>query len=253
MRLPDMIIAGAPRCGTSWLYELADRHPGIEMARPRSPEPKFFLDDAVYARGLDYYSNTWFRNIAADKVAGEKSTNYLENSLAASRIAEHLPGVKLIFMLRDPVERAYSNYRWSRMNGIEEEVFERAMELELAGAREVPEHLRYARPFAYLERGLYARLLAPWFERFPRGHILCLRFEDIVAGGRDVARSLHAFLGVAERPGDADALGVVNPAADDEGAGMSAAVRARLEDFYAEPNRELRALLGEDFPGWGWG
>jgi hypothetical protein len=250
MRLPEMIIAGAPRCGTSWLYELADRHPDIEMAKPRNPEPKFFLDDAIYARGLDYYSDTWFCNIGAERIAGEKSTNYLESNLVPARIVRHIPGVKLIFVLRNPVERAYSNYRWSRMNGLEGEDFDRALDLEMSGARAVPDTLRYARPFSYLERGHYARLLAPWFVHFPREQILCLRFEDISTDPRALAQTLHRFLGVIARPADADDLGVVNPSADDDSGQMSSSTRARLEQYYEEPNRELAGLLGGEFEIW---
>ena len=278
MRLPDMIIAGAPRCGTSWLYEVADRHPRIEMAKPRRPEPKFFLDDTIYARGLDYYSRTWFDAIAPDKIAGEKSTNYLESAAAARRIREHLPAVKLIFMLRNPVERAFSNYRWSKMNGLEAEDFDTALDLEASGVRETPAHLQFARPFDYLARGLYRKLLEPWFERFAREQILCLRYEDIAADAGSLAVRLHRFLGVESRAGDAAQIGVVNAAPferkaatgmgpnaghdADEGIGdrgdredephaaMSAATRARLEQFYAAPNRALGELLGPEFAIW---
>lgn len=250
MRLPDMIIAGAPRCGTSWLYELADRHPEIEMAKPRHPEPKFFLDDAVYARGLDYYSNTWFREIRAHKIAGEKSTNYLESTAVVARIKEHLPGVKLIFVLRNPVERAYSNYQWSRMNGLEQEEFDHALDLEIAGTRVVPDALRFARPFSYLERGLYCRLLTPWFDLFARDQILCLRFEDIAGNAAGLAQTLHRFLGVAARPMDAEHLGIVNPASGDDDAPMAPGTRSRLERYYETPNRTLGELLGGEFDIW---
>lgn len=250
LRLPEMIIAGAPRCGTSWLYELAGRHPDIEMAKPRSPEPKFFLDDAVYAHGLDYYSSTWFCDIDERKIAGEKSTNYLESATAAARIERHIPGIKLVFILRNPVERAYSNYRWSRMNGLEQEEFDQALDLDLAGSRAVPDALRYARPFSYLERGLYRRLLTPWFDRFPRDQILCLRFEDIAKSPGAIAQNLHAFLAVAPRPADADDLGVVNASPGEDGLPMSPSTRARLERYYEMPNRELGELLGGGFDTW---
>lgn len=245
-----MIIAGAPRCGTSWLYELADRHPNVEMAKPRNPEPKFFLDDRLYARGLDYYSNTWFRGIDEHKIAGEKSTNYLENAIVAARIRHDVPGVKLVFILRDPVERAYSNYRWSRMNGLEQEEFERALDLEVAGTRTVAHALRYARPFNYLARGLYCRLLTPWFEHFARERILCLRFEDIAENPHELAEGLHRFLDLTPRPGDADELGVVNSATGEDAVPMSPGARSRLERYYEAPNRDLGELLGEGFNIW---
>src|SRR6266550_685043 len=104
---PTFIIAGAPRSGTTWLYELLDRHPDVHMAKPLKPEPKFFLRDDEYAKGLEYYSTKWFEGVEPSKIAGEKSTDYLESSAAAARIAKNLSDVKLIFLLREPVSRAY--------------------------------------------------------------------------------------------------------------------------------------------------
>src|SRR5208283_527610 len=85
-RLPDFIIAGAPRSGTTWLYVLARRHPQLAMAEPMVPEPKFFLVDELWRRGLAYYSANWFDPLPAGRVLGEKSTNYLESAEAAERI-----------------------------------------------------------------------------------------------------------------------------------------------------------------------
>ena len=84
MRLPEFLIGGAPRSGTTWLYALLDRHPDIHMAKPLKPEPKFFLRDDEYAKGLEYYSKKWFEGVDASKIAGEKSTDYLESADAAA-------------------------------------------------------------------------------------------------------------------------------------------------------------------------
>jgi hypothetical protein len=105
-RLPDFIIAGAPRSGTTWLHVLARRHPQIAMAQPMVPEPKFFLVDELWQRGVDYYSRTWFDPLPAGQVLGEKSTNYMESPEAAERVSRALPRAKLIFVLRNPVDRA---------------------------------------------------------------------------------------------------------------------------------------------------
>ena len=203
MRLPDFIIAGAPRSGTTWLYSLLERHPDVYVAKPVTPEPKFFLVDSLYERGLEFYSKTWFAPAPSGAMAGEKSTNYLESAPAAERIARELPSVKLVFILRDPVERAWSNYLWSKMNGLETEDLQTALQLEEQRENELPEHLRFARPFSYFSRGLYADLLAPYFDRFPREQILILRFEDIGPRSESLAQRLHRFLGVSPRPDDA--------------------------------------------------
>lgn len=250
MRLPDFLIAGAPRSGTTWLYHLLARHPGVHMASPPRPEPKFFLTDELYARGLEWYARTWFEHAPVHALCGEKSTNYLESAAAARRIAGDLRSVKLVFILREPAERAWSNYLWSRMNGMESETFEQALALEESRERELVPERRFSRPHAYFSRGLYADLLQPWFELFPRQDILCLRCEDIASQPRQLAERLHHFLRVALRPQDADGLGVINPA-DREGAQQPAAetfglLRAR----YAEPNRRLARLVGPDFDIW---
>src|SRR5688500_9503223 len=176
LRLPDFIIGGAPRSGTTWLREALRGHPRIRFAEPVQPEPKFFLVDEIYQTGLPSYSSRWFRDIPPDLRAGEKSTNYLESAAAARRMAEDVPSLKLIFLLREPVDRAWSNYRWSRRNGLESESFERALELEEEREASVPAELRYSRPHAYFSRGLYARLLRPFLERFPKEQLLLLRY-----------------------------------------------------------------------------
>ena len=163
MRLPDFIIGGAPRSGTTWLYELLDRHPDIYMARPVKPEPKFFLVDHLYDKGLTFYAETWFAGAGDAPLAGEKSTDYLESPAAAERIARDLPEVRLIFILREPADRAYSNYLWTRMNGLETEDLVTALRLEEEREKHLPERWRFSRPFSYFSRGLYADLLAPYF------------------------------------------------------------------------------------------
>jgi sulfotransferase family protein len=249
VKLPDFIIGGAPRAGTTWLYELLDRHPDIHMAKPLKPEPKFFLRDDEYAKGLQYYSTRWFADAAPSSIAGEKSTDYLESAAAAARIARDLPHVKLIFLLREPVSRAYSNYLWSRMNGLETEDFATALRLEAQRERDLPERLKFTRPFSYFSRGLYADLLESYFNRFLNHQLLIARYEDIVERPSDVAAAVHGFLGVVPRPADAADLGVINPSEGD-GSGLPDDVRQELRGRYLEPNRRLATLLGPSFPMW---
>lgn len=246
---PTFIIAGAPRSGTTWLYELLDRHPDVYMAKPPRPEPKFFLVDELYARGIAHYVKTWFQGAEAYAAAGEKTTNYLESPAAAERIHRHLPGVKLVFILREPAHRAYSNWLWSVMNGMETEDFETALAREDERERTVEPQLRYARPHAYFSRGLYSKLLQPYLRLFPREQLLFLKFDDIVRRPGDLADRLHRFIGVTPRPHDADGLDVVNPSEKREQA-MPQDVIDRLRVRYADSNRELAALAGPEFADW---
>ena len=246
---PTFIIAGAPRSGTTWLYQLLDRHPEVYMAKPVRPEPKFFLVDDLYSRGIQYYFDTWFAEAGAFRAAGEKTTNYLESATAAARIHAHLPHVQLVFILREPAHRAYSNWAWSRMNGMEPEDFEKALEREEQRERQLDARLRYARPHAYFSRGLYADMLRPYFGLFPRAQVLCIKFDAIIRRPGDLASRLHEFLGVSARPQDAEGLNVVNPS-ENNGETMAATVRERLRQRYEAPNQALAALLGSEFETW---
>ena len=249
-RLPDFIIGGAPRCGTTWLYRALDRHPDIYMARPIKPEPKFFLVDELYEKGVDHYIATWFPDLGGKRLAGEKSANYLESEAAAARMHRCAPDLKLVFMLRNPVDRAFSNYLWSRMNGLESEDFATALRLEAERESSVPERWRHARPHALFSRGLYARMLRPYLRLFPRERILCLRFDDLTHRPADLLVRVHRFLEMPERAGDAGGLGEVNRADGSGTEAVPADVRRRLEAAYAQPNRELVELLGPDWAGW---
>lgn len=231
------------------MYELLDRHPDVHMAKPLAPEPKFFLRDDEYAKGLQYYSGRWFAGVDASKMAGEKSTDYLESPAAAARIAHDLPHVKLVFILREPVSRAYSNYLWSKMNGLETEDFATALRLEAQRERELSERLKFTRPFSYFSRGLYADLLAPYFNRFMEHQRLVARFEDIVERPAALAEAVQRFIGVTPRPEDAAGLGVINPSEGDT-AGLVDDVRRDLAARYVEPNRRLAAMLGPSFRMW---
>jgi hypothetical protein len=249
VRLPDFIIGGAPRAGTTWLYELLDRHPDVHMAKPLKPEPKFFLRDDEYAKGLEYYSTRWFAGASSSKIVGEKSTDYLESAAAAERMARDVPHVKLLFLLREPVSRAYSNYLWSKMNGLETEDFGAALRLEERRERELPEHLKFTRPFSYFSRGVYADLLEPYFNRFVEHQLFIARYEDVVDRPRALAEAVQTFIGVSPRPSDVDGLGIINPSRRDS-SGLADDVRRELERRYEEPNRRLAMLLGSSFPMW---
>lgn len=248
LRLPDFVIAGAPRSGTTWLTSALDRHPDLWMAKPLQPEPKFFLIDELYACGIEEYSRRWFADAPQGVRVGEKSTNYLESAVAAERMAEHLPDVRLVFVLRDPVERAISNYRWSVSNGMEHADLDTALELEEERERTVEPRLRYARPHAYVSRGRYAELLAPWLDHFPREQVAVIRFEDLVGDAETTVVRVHEHVGVEPRQ---DLVGEVS------GVNSSSAARNadpetvdRLRAFYAPLNEDLAVLLGPEFRPW---
>ena len=249
--MPDQLVAdhfvivGAQRCGTTYLYRLLDEHPEIEMAKPLRPEPKFFLDDEHYALGLPYYESQYFSD-PGTRVRGEKSTSYIESSVAAQRIKATLPRADLIVLLRDPVLRSLSNYRFSVQNGVEPLPLADAIHAAATGIREW-DHTRFSvSPFDYLARGRYADYL----ERFSRfvapEQIHVVLFEELVGNGAVIA-DLYARLGVDPgfRPaGTANVVNASDPAGEQPGDDLDAWMR----EYFREPNARLETMLGRPLP-----
>ena len=161
-------MIGAQRCGTTYLQSLLEAHPEITMARPARPEPKVFLAEASVERGRDWYHRTFFGHATDERLLGEKSTSYIEVPKAADRARRVLGEETLILaLLRDPVARAVSNWRFSTDNGLEQRPLETALRENLDQAAEWDSAATSVSPFAYLERGRYEQHLEPWFAVFP--------------------------------------------------------------------------------------
>jgi len=161
-------VIGAQRCGTTYLQSLLEAHPEITMARPARPEPKVFLAEASVERGRDWYHRTFFGHATDERLLGEKSTSYIEVPKAADRARRVLGEDTLILaLLRDPVARAVSNWRFSTDNGLEQRPLETALRENLDQAAEWDSAATSVSPFAYLERGRYEQHLEPWFAVFP--------------------------------------------------------------------------------------
>ena len=239
-----VIIAGAQRSGTTYLYRVLDAHPQIHMARPSRPEPKFFHLDSEYERGLDYYLERYFGAADPAQLWGEKSTSYLESGPAPERIAAALPEARILIMLRNPVVRALSNYHFTRQNSLETRTLEEALFSELPTPRLV--RRISVSPFRYVPRGEYVRDVRRYLELFG-ARLRVLIYERFVSDDGAVSK-LCEYLGVD--PGAAPRV----PTIDEESTGVdyapSAALLSRLNAHYEEPNRELAELLGEDLSVW---
>lgn len=132
------------------------------MARPPKPEPKYFLRDNTSL--IDYRTRIFSEAPISMGYLGEKSTSYYESSLCASRIKEVAPDAMIIAMLRDPVERALSNYFFSVSNGFENRSLKEVF-LDMQSAPACPRGVS-VNPFDYLRRGEYLKLLKPYKEKF---------------------------------------------------------------------------------------
>lgn len=240
-----LFIAGAQRSGTTYLYRMLEQHPDIAMARPLRPEPKFFIRDELYAKGIDYYRRAYFDADAA--WLGEKSTSYIEHPVAAERIARHFPEALVIFMLRDPVERAISNYRFSVENGLETLPFEEALEAESARSGESGHRGISVSPYAYAARGHYIRYLDAWGERFPQSQLLPLVSESVL-GSEPALRAIFARLGVDPDVPLMDTGAAVNRSL--AGGDVPETTRASLRDVFRPSNLALVGRFGLDIDAW---
>ncbi len=184
LRLPDFVIIGAMKSGTSSLYQWLAAQP--ELTLPQLKEPHFFSRDEVWARGLEWYASH-FEDVPGQLV-GEASTSYTrpENSEnAAKRMRSTIGDARLIYLLRHPVERLRSQYRHAVWRGAE-----RRPLLEVLADPHNP-HLR---------RSLYFRCLEPYVRAFPRDQICVVRFEDLVSAEAPAWSQVLRHLGLPSRP-----------------------------------------------------
>ncbi len=178
-RLPDFLYLGPAKAGSTWIYDVLSRHPEIFMA----PGKGLYFFTTHFDRGLDWYREQ-FAGAGAAIAVGEVSHTYLASPEACRRIARANPKMKLIVSLREPVERAFSDYLDGVKNGQIEGSFEQAIERH-------PE---------LLEGSRYAPQLARTLEFFPREQLHVGIFDALSRDPDAFAAALFAFLGVSPRP-----------------------------------------------------
>jgi hypothetical protein len=205
MALPHFFLIGAPKAGTTALHLALSAHPEVFMADPK--EPKFFLTDdgrRPVARGGPGDAQTirkqvWrrqdyeqlFEAAPSGATRGESTTLYLQNPVAHERIKAAVPAARLITVLRDPVDRAHSNWTHLRSAGLEPESFIRACELEDERASK-----GWAPFWRYLGLGRYGQQLTHLFSVFPREQVLVLFYRDLRERPAATMDMVCRFLGV---------------------------------------------------------
>ena len=250
--LPSFIMIGVQRCGTTSLFRTLVEHPQVRRATFRKGVNYFDLN---YYRGMSWYQGHFpVAEIARRKtaryggpVAFEASGYYLYHPFALERLSRDLPGTKLVAMLRDPVERAFSAYKHEYARGFEHESFERALELEderLGGEiGRMREDIRYEsmshRHHSYRHRGHYAEQLERTFGFFPPEQVHVIDSEAYLDQPAREYRQLLAFLGLHPH----EPLGFRRINARPSGP-MPVKTRQKLEEYYAPHNERLTKLLG---------
>ena len=268
-RLPEFIIIGAVKAATTWIAHQLREHPDVYMP---GPEPHFFSTE--FGRGNDWYASL-FAKAGPHQIVGEKSADYLAHPDAARRISELLPQARLIVQLRNPVERAYSDYCMLYRRGTVSGNPARYL------ARDSKEGARF------LDGGLYARHLARFLDHFPHEQVQVILYDDIKDAPARIAAEVCAHVGVTPaialatlraRKNDSEApllpLGLrrvmrplkraVRPmrgttwferlrgtmARAPEYPPFTPELRAKLRDYYREDVQLLGRLIGRDMDGW---
>jgi hypothetical protein len=185
MTLPTFLIPGAMKAGTSSLAALLRQHPDIYLPER---EVHFFNVDARYEKGMGHYE-TYFEGAAGAQAVGEKTPTYSYQANVPERIARHLPGVKLLWIFREPVSRAYSHYRFFVSMGKERQPFDRVLAREGQG-RTTDFTMRYQ------DRSVYVTQVERYLQYFAREQMAFLLFEDLLHQPQQVLARTCAFLGV---------------------------------------------------------
>jgi hypothetical protein len=258
--LPDFVIIGAQKSGTSSLYRYLTQHPQV---RESSVKEVHYFDGGL-EEGTDTYTfgERWYRShfpMASEMAPGvqsyEASPLYMLHPLVAGRMAQILPRVKLVAILRDPTDRALSHY----FHNVRKNAVRRCKEELGPGAAMAAEEERLApvlargdygdeafRAYSYKARGRYLEQIERYWAHFPRENLLVLRAEDLFEDPAGLMGGLCDFLGL-DRTRSGEDFRPANVGSNREE--VDPDVRAELEAYFAPMNRALYAALGRDF-GW---
>lgn len=245
--LPDFIIIGTQRGGTTSLYNYLSEHPKIAPARVK--EVHYF--SVNYDKGVDWYERHFPRTRGLRRrLTGEASPYYIFHPHSPARVKELVPHVKIIALLREPVARAFSHYRHEVRMGEEPLSFEEAVARE--DQRIAPDVERLAqdplyeghahRNYSYVARGRYVEQLRGWTRFFPLERMLVLRSEDLFSDPATVYAQTVRYLELPAH--DLGSYERYNAAGELEG--LTPHLRSTLSEYFRPFNEQLYALLGRD-------
>ncbi len=247
-RLPDFIIIGAQKGGTSSLFSYLSQHPQLSL--PDIKEIHFF--DNHYKEGINWYRSHFpLKLINYNKKTGEASPYYLFHPHIAQRVYSHCPKAKLIVIIRNPVDRAYSHYMMQNRRKFDPlPTFEEAIAAEHKRLSEETKKLlndpyynsiNHQR-LSYLSRGMYYTQLTRWLKYFPLNQFLFIKSEDFFNDPFKELLRVYEFLGIRRKKS-------VNltPQNTNDYPPMNKKTRSFLNTYFAEENKKLSEILGSNF------
>jgi len=253
--LPDFLIIGAARSGTTSLYEYLTQHPSVI---PGVGKEVYFFDKK-YDQGINWYKSFFPTKISKSRlekklkrncITGEATPRYLYHPYTPKRVFDLIPNVKLIVLLRNPIDRAYSHYQMEVDHGHENLSFEEAIEKEESRVKHEIELMNnnenyYSVEFyrkSYLTRGIYVTQLKNWFKFFPRNQFLIIKSEDFYSNTPYVYNTVLKFLELPEFK-----LQHYKQFKMRQYSSMTNKIRKKLSDYFAPYNKELYKLIGINF------
>ena len=248
----DFMIAGTQKSGTSVLTYYLNQHPAIAMAHKEEahlvvqPRRHFFDNEAMFAGGkIDYdLLHQDVRVTAQTLVTGTCTPVYTYWKPAMQRIHDYNPSLKLIILLRNPIDRAFSHWNMQRDRKLDSLSFLAAVKEEENRAWEAyPLQLR---KFSYVERGFYSEQMERVFKFFPREQVLVIKFDDLRRDYRAVTDKIFNFLGVPPFPRlrnrEENVINYARPISQSE--------REYLFSIFKDDIAKLENLLGWDCSDW---
>ncbi|MEG4959089.1 MULTISPECIES: tetratricopeptide repeat protein [unclassified Microcoleus] len=239
VKVPNFIIIGSQRCGTTSLYTYLAQHP--QILTPIKKEMDFF--SWHFDRGIDWYLAHFPPMPPGEQfLTGEASPSYFDCREAPERLYSLFPEAKLIVLLRNPVDRAISQfYRLTGLNW-EARSLDRAISDEVERLNQNPEYIIGEEPGNYLARGRYIEFIKNWRTFFPREQLLILKSEDFYAGAATTVKQVLEFLDLPEY--QLSEYQNANPGSYQR---VNESVRDRLSDYFRPYNQELEEYLGRQF------
>jgi hypothetical protein len=236
----DFLIAGVQKGGTTALYDYLAEQGGVALSLRK--ETHFFDDEEQDWRRPDYEAYHSRFPPAEGRPCGEATPIYTYWPNSLERAAAYNPAIKIVVMLRDPVERAWSHWRMEYARGAEREPFAWCVR---AGRRRLFEATPWGhhREFSYVERGFYGEQVERLYGVFPKAQVLLLRAEDLRADPGPVLAKVRGFIGA--EPAPPPAAREVHVGQDmDYGSTLTDEDRAYLRSLYARDMARLKALTG---------
>ena len=244
---PDFLIIGSQKCGTSSLLYYLGQH--TEIAIPNIKEIHFF--DVKYHKGIEWYENQFPDKTDVAKITGEATPYYLFHPLVPQRVALHYPEIKIIVLLRNPINRAYSHYWMIKNRGQEsQQTFEKAIEAE--AERVEPEIVKILKNpeyrskshqhHSYLSRGKYFEQLQNWFLYFPITNFHFIKTENLLVKPISELEKLYSFLGIKYT--DQINLSLQRTS---KYPSMKPETRKILNNFFRLHNEKLKTIIGDEF------